>query len=295
VQGAHVGTNDASQIQLDLAPLTYGTLYTVSVNGVKDRFGNAVAAASQKQFRATIIIDGDFSDWEGLASSYSDPQDAGPETGAKSDFKDIWITSDNNYIYLHFTLWSASDPFIFYNNIFVDADNDPSTGYTINGIGSDLLIQGGAGYQEKAGTFNAGNVTDLDWLSAPAAPATEFEARFSRRAQYADPTAGGLVFTNSTVAVVLESENAGFVTEETAPDAGAGGISLTLLNFTPTDLGAMTLARTATGLVLSWTSNAQLQEATSLSPAAWKVVPAAATPYLIHPTGQQHYYRLTTP
>lgn len=295
VASAQLSADDASIVLLNTGALTYGTLYSVSTTGVKDRFGNSVTAATRQQFRASIMIDGDFSDWAGITPALSDPQDAGSETGSHGDFKDVWITSDNDYIYLHFTLWQPDDPFIFYNNIFVDTDNDPSTGYAFNGIGSDLLIQGGGGYQEEAGTFNAGAVDQLGWLAAPAAPATEFEARFSRKAVYANADAGGLVFQSPTIALVLESESTAFATVETAPDNGTGAITHDLRNFQPTDLGKITLAREGNGIHMSWSGAGALQESATLSPANWQNVSDGANPYTAPLTGKEHYYRLISP
>jgi hypothetical protein len=196
---------------------------------------------------------------------------------------------------MHFTLWQASDPFVSFNNIFVDADNDPTTGYAFNGIGSDMLIQAGVGYQEKAGSFNAGDINGLDWLAAPTGAGTEFELRFSRHATYADPDAGGLVFRTNTIAVVLESENAGYVTVEMAPDAGSGGITHTLLNFTPIDLGTISISRQTNGLALTWSATGKLQGTASLRPINWQDIPNASSPYAVTPAAREQYYRLISP
>ncbi len=62
----------------------------------------------------------------------TDPQDSTDST----DYKDVYITSDDDYIYLRVTLYVPSDFTIFYNNIFIDADNDATTGYPVRGAGS---------------------------------------------------------------------------------------------------------------------------------------------------------------
>jgi hypothetical protein len=295
VNSANLAATDPSTVLLDSAALTNGTLYTISVTGLTDRFGNAVAPGASKQFRAGIVIDGDFSDWAGVPLAISDPEDAGPDTGAHSDFKDVWVTSDNDYVYLRFTLWSESDPFIYFNNIFVDADNDPATGYAVNGIGSEMLIQGGGAYEQKAGVFNNDTVDGLDWLAAPNPPGTDFEMRFSRKAKYTNPDAGGLVFKTDTIAVVLESENNAFATKELVPDSGNSPLTHTLLNYAPTDLGLLVISRSAGQVTISWSSDGKLQETSSLSPATWKDVSNATNPYPVTPSGQQHYYRLISP
>jgi hypothetical protein len=35
-----------------------------------------------------------------------------------------------------------------YDNLFIDADDNPATGFYVSGIGSEMLIQWGGGYQE---------------------------------------------------------------------------------------------------------------------------------------------------
>ncbi|MFO1501438.1 MAG: hypothetical protein U1G07_24125 [Verrucomicrobiota bacterium] len=295
VTGAAVDSADPSQVVLQTATLAIGTNYTVAVSDVRDRFGNPVAGGTQKSFRASIVIDGDFSDWAGVTVALSDPQDAGTETGAHADYKDIWVTSDNDYIYIRFTLWRPDDPFIFYNNIFVDTDNDLATGYSISGIGSDMLIQGGGGYEEKAGAFNDGGVVDLDWLAAANGDSTEFEARISRQAKYADADAGGLVFRSETIALVFESENTGFQAQEYAPDVGSGGIAHTLINFEVTELGRLAVSWNAGNVAISWSGAGKLQSRDSLASGAWQDVANASSPYTLPASGLQRYFRLTTP
>lgn len=292
VSTAQLSADDGALVILETARAQLGTVYTVAVSNVKDRFANVIGSGSAKSFRATIQIDGDFSDWEGVEVVTSDPDDAGPETGAHADFKDVSIASDNDFVYLHFTLWRAGDPFIFYNNIFVDADNDVTTGYAFNGLGSELLIQGGGGYEQKAGVFNDGAVNDLDWLAFPEAPGTEFEVRFSRKAQYADADAGGSVFKSDTIALVLESENNGFQAKDTAPDNGSGVIVHTLKNYEVTELGPLSAVRTATGIRITWTGAAKLQATGSFSPVQWQDVPNASSPFDATPTPTQTFYRL---
>ena len=295
ISAANADTNDASRVVLTITPLTLGALYSVAISDLKDVFGNSIAAGATRQFRATIVLDGDFSDWEGVPVALSDPEDAGLDTGAQVDFKDIWITSDNNYVYLRFSLWRTGEPFTSFNNIFVDADNDPTTGYLSSGAGSDMLIQSGSGYEEKSGVFNDGGVENLDWLAAANEAGTEFEVRFSRAATYADADAGGLVFKSDTIGVVLESETTGYVAKEYAPDSGSGAITHTLINYAVTELGSLSASRSASGLTITWTGAGKLQSTGALSSGTWQDVPNAASPYSTTAAGTQRFYRLTTP
>src|SRR5439155_1146239 len=127
----------------------------------------------------------------------------------------VYITNDTDFIYMRVTLWAPGDLSDFHNNIFIDADNDAATGYAFSGIGSDLLIQGGGGYeQQEPDGFNNGTASALDWLLAPAGNSTDVEFRFSRRAVYDSNLA--FVFTTNMIVIALEAENADFGAQNTS-------------------------------------------------------------------------------
>ncbi|MDB6037438.1 MAG: fibronectin, partial [Verrucomicrobiales bacterium] len=114
-----------------------------------------------------ITIDGAFDDWAGVPVAYLDPAFADDPTfvdnpakfAGVTDLKAIYVAHDDQYLYVRFTLYAPGDPFTSRNNIFIDADNDSTTGFRAAGglLGSEVLIQGGTGYQEKNGTFNDGS------------------------------------------------------------------------------------------------------------------------------------------
>jgi hypothetical protein len=168
-----------------------------------------------------IAIDGSFADWTGVPVAYSQAQDV---TNAVA-YQNIYVANDEDYLYVRFSIYGSADPFTSLQNIFVDADNNAATGYHAHGlVGSEMLIQAGAGYQEKNGGFNEGPINALDWQAAPAGSASEFEFRISRAAVYA--TNGAPVFSNNTIAFVLESEAPGFVSVEWVPPT-TGGLTYT--------------------------------------------------------------------
>src|SRR6266542_3279102 len=128
-----------------------------------------------------IAIDGSFDDWAGIPPAFEDLSD----TTSSIDYAAVYVANDADYLYLRFTLYAPGNPFTSTENIFIDADNDPATGYhPIGAMGSEMLIQGGAGYQEKGGGFNEGTIDGLDWAAAPGVVATNFEVRISRLAAY---------------------------------------------------------------------------------------------------------------
>src|SRR5688572_11305260 len=185
------------------------------------------ASATAGTFKR-ITIDGSFADWAGTPLAYSDAS----ETTAGADFRNVYVANDEQYLYIRFTLYTNDTPFTSRNNIFIDADNNSALGFHPLGradFGSEMLIQTGTGYQEKNGGFNEGPINGLGWSAAPTANGTNFELRISRAATYASDSA--TVFTESTIAILLESENTSFVAVDTAPDSG--GIVYTFANPPP--------------------------------------------------------------
>ncbi|MCW5558414.1 MAG: immunoglobulin domain-containing protein, partial [Verrucomicrobiae bacterium] len=170
-----------------------------------------VAPAANAGTFKTIRIDGSFGDWAGVPVAYEDPADS----TESADYRRIYLANDDEYLYLRFTLEQPANPFLSNANLFLDTDANPDTGFRVL-LGSELLVQGGVGYDERNGGFNEGGVNDLGWLSAPGGEATEFEVRIARAATYAGDGAG--VFTGDTIALLLEAEDTNYARKETAPD-----------------------------------------------------------------------------
>jgi PEP-CTERM motif len=165
----------------------------------------------------SITIDGNLSDWSSVPLLYTDPQDS----PTSLDYGNIYMANDANYLYIRFTVYGSGDPSSYLDNIFIDTDNNAATGFNVGGgghVGSELLIQSGAGYQEKNGGFNEGAINGLDWLSAPAGTGSDFEMRISRNATYASDNQP--VFANNTIALVLEAEDSSGASVEFAPNTG---------------------------------------------------------------------------
>jgi hypothetical protein len=284
VQSASPDAADPTRVTLTTSSQALGTQYTLTVTGVKDLFGNVIAAGASKSFPSTIIIDGSFDDWAGRDSAFTDDEE---DPAAGTDFKDIWVSSDPDYIYIRFNLYNTGNPSSFLNNIFIDADNDTATGFPTYGIGSEMVIQSGVGYQEKNGAFNEGTINGLDFAISPEGDGNDFELRISRHAKYASDNTD--VFTSDTIKFLLETENPSFSTTDTAPNSG--GLEITLAQGA---LGSFQIARQQDGkVVISWTGPGKLQTRDSLTTGTWTDVPDATSPYTVTPTGQA-FYRLTS-
>jgi hypothetical protein len=201
------------------------------------------------------------------------------------------MTNDADYIYVRVTLHAPSDLGIFYNNFFFDADANRSTGYSF-GVGSEMLVQGGAGYQEKNGGFNEGGIDGLDWLMGPSGVASEFEFRLSRHATYASD--GLRVFTNNAIAFVFDAENTSFQTVDLLPDSG--GLFTPLAEPPALTPGPLTLSLNEFGeTTLSWPGTAMLQVRASLSGGDWQTILDGTGPLVISLDGARGFYRLLSP
>lgn len=228
------------------------TKLLASLIAVAGLFSGSAIAGTYK----TISIDGSFGDWTGVPLVISNPTNSVSTNVV--NYKDIYVANDDNYLYIRFTLHKSDNPFTFLQNIFLDADNNGLSGFGAGGyVGSEVLIQEGAGYQEKNGGFNEGGINGLGWLAAPVGAGTEFECRISRGATYASDSLP--VFASPTIAFVLEAEIS-FTPTEWAP-AAIGGVTytfeaapavlttnLTLINLTD----AWRANATATDLGVAW-------------------------------------------
>src|SRR5208337_1274233 len=117
----------------------------VLVVAVAFGFGAAAQTVVPGTFKH-ITVDGSFGDWAGVPVAYTAVEGA---TNA-IQYDNVYIANDQSNLYIRFTLYSPRTNAFenSYDNIFIDADNNPATGFSVGGIGSEMLIQGGAGYQE---------------------------------------------------------------------------------------------------------------------------------------------------
>jgi len=272
--------------------LNFGTVYTLSVNGVQDFYGNVAHVSGQ--FARDITIDGSFNDWTGLAPVYSSTAPSGNTDAA--DFAAIYMYDDANYYYFYVSLWtdinSSAGQFPYYVNMFFDTDNNPGTGYSA--IGSEMLIQSGYSYQEKDGSFNDNyGINGLNWKCLPASPGTNFEFQLAKAATFGQD--GTPVFTTNVLNFVFQGMTPGFVVENTVPASGL--ISYT--NVPPVTVATLPLGQLSISAVTGgqaavvWNPPGTLQEAGSLTATTWTNLPAAESPYVIPVTGKSQYFRLT--
>jgi hypothetical protein len=283
------------------APLSLGTVYSLTINGVQDVYGNAASATVWAV--ATVAVDGNFADWTGIAPVYSGPE--GVDLGA--DFKDIYVYNDADYYYFRVTLWHDIAPtdgagcFPRRANLHFDTDGAESTGHhpalSLPGFGAELLQQSSNQYQEKNGGFNDGVApVGLNYLISPTVrPASypaSFEWRYSRKATFGG---GGLIFSTNTVGLFFQGNNSGFVPMNWAPLADGSLITYTNVASVVVPslpLGQLGINRLADGrAAVVWDPPGTLQAAGTVG-GTWTNVPAATSPYLLPASGSQQYFRL---
>jgi hypothetical protein len=293
VTAAVQNPGNAAQVTLTTGvAMNFGAVYTLSVNGVKDVFGNAAHVSGQ--FTRDITVDGSFDDWVGLTPIYSSGAPTGNTDAA--DFKDIYVYNDANYYYFRVTLWAdiapASGQFPAYVNMLFDTDNNAGTGYSA--IGSEMLVQSGFAYQEKDGNFNDGfGINGLNWLCLPQAPGTNFEFQLSKAATFGEDSTP--VFTANVINFLFQGMTPGFVVLNQAPASGV--ISYTNMTTTtagPLPLGKLSIsALPARQAAIVWNPPGTLQVSSSLTSGSWTNLPAAVSPYVIPIYGAKQFFRLS--
>jgi hypothetical protein len=297
VSTATQATNNSAEVVLTTGvAMNFGTVYSLTVNGVHDLFGNSANVTGQ--FARDITIDGSFDDWTGLAPIYTSTSATGNSNAA--DFEAIYVYNDANFYYFRVTLWTdinpASGEFPDFVNMYFDTDNNPATGFqTFNGIGSEMLVQNGFGYQEKDGTFNDGyGINGLGWECLPAEPGTNFEFEISMAATFGQDATP--VFTTNIINFLFLAQTPQYVAENFAPPLGDGLMSYTNVtapSVAPLPLGTVGASVFSGGqLAIIWNPPGTLQSTTDLS-GSWTNVPAATSPFVVPTTGTGQFFRLS--
>jgi hypothetical protein len=300
VKAAHVVPAMPSNYATGTGPGLYPYCYTISglTNGNTFFFAvraedsaqpshedtNAVTLAavpggcgSQGTYK-TMVIDGSFSDWSDVPWSLAGAFDTNPV-----NFVQVQFANDTNYLYGHVTLSSSYAIFSdYYTHLFVDTDTNSLTGYQVIGalFGSEMMIESGYGYDQRNGSFNAGNVSRLNWAIAPTVAATEFEFRVSLAALYPD---GTKVFGTSPIRLLMHDDRG----PETAVETG---IPYLLAAPLP---GLLSISATNNAVAISWTGKGTLQVSTSLAPASWTSLTNVSNPSIIQPAASSQFFRLT--
>ena len=168
-----------------------------------------------------ITIDGLFDDWAEVDISYSDSQG----DGVDADFADIKITYDNDFLFIYFNVHDGEYLMQDWNefHLYIDADNDTTTGYYINGIGAELdwLFGDRSGsYYIMDGIIDIYQ-NDLTLRMAPTITNHEFEICISRNSNVLTMD-GTQVLVEGKVILTDTGQNADQIPDEN------GGISFSI-------------------------------------------------------------------
>ena len=200
--------------------MNFKLIHSLAIAGICFGFNAGAATTNAPSTYANISIDGSFGDWASVPLAYSQPQ----LTGDVVQFQNLYIANDNNFLYIQFSLYTSANPFTSKQNLFFDVDHNASTGESEHGIGSEMGIQSGVGFQETNGVFNTGMaISELNWQVASNSAGTDYEMRISLGATFAS---GAPVFASNTIALYVQStESSG---NEWFPNVSSGGLTYTL-------------------------------------------------------------------
>ncbi len=161
-----------------------------------------------------VTIDGVFDEWRNRSPIYSDRQD---QSGEAIDFGRLWADNDDRFVYLSVEV--GLDEISLQNGdsitLYLDTDNDSTTGQPISGIGAELIWIFGS----RRGVYVTPEASvgldhaNVGLISAPTVTSDRFELALDL---HADPFSLGLLFPSDTVGVVFEATTGGDI----LPDPG---------------------------------------------------------------------------
>lgn len=169
----------------------------------------AVASASHAYSQASAItIDADFSDWTPDLPGVVDT----PEAIAGIDILEFQVSNDADFLFIRVKLADEIDlteNLIPHNlRLFIDADNDPGTGYAVQaGYGSELgvVFRDRFAYYDVVPSSTVG-FTDIQLRPAPTVSGTEFELAIGRNVI---PDGSNPLFPSSTIRILWLENNGG--------------------------------------------------------------------------------------
>jgi hypothetical protein len=154
---------------------------------------------------ATITLDNTYTDWDGIATATTDATGDGDPV----DFTEVYVANDDDYLYIRFTLDTATALNGTGSQIFIGIDNDNNTAtgydvYSLGIIGTEVAWQNDYPFAQDTGTFNSGTITDGAALVAGYnSVVSGQEIGISRSATFTD--GGESIFPNDTISIIIYS------------------------------------------------------------------------------------------
>lgn len=287
VQEAALDATNPNAVRLTTTLQAFGQPYTLSVNGVKDLFGNAAHATFH--FRSAILVDGDFDDWSsvpvGLIQDQTNP--------GSIEFKELSITNDADYIYIRFSFYEPAGPLAAaswdslgnYWQVIFDTDADPTTG----GYNGGEVMNEVNTLLRLGGDWTDGAYEGADTALAPAETmANDFEFRVSLHATHERDHLPA--FPNPAIGVFCVIRNTSW-SELDVTDYNPS-LSYTIAAVAPINV-AITAKRVGGKIELAWPGGGILETRGSLSAGTWVEVPGAVSGIQINPASSAAgFYRV---
>jgi len=175
-----------------------------------------------------IYMDGKFEDWSSISPLHTDPSD--DQSGGFLDLGRLWVTNDGQFLYLRIEVGEELNLQDLNNiNIFLDTDNNSSTGIQAHGIGAELKWNFG----QRSGTYRVGSTSysvfqnQIGVVTSPTVTSTEFEISLDR---FAQPVGSNQLFPSNTIKIVFADEGPG---QDRLPDVSGGVIYNFTTQFPP--------------------------------------------------------------
>lgn len=184
-----------------------------------------------------IYVDGDGDDWSDLSVRHTDT----PGDGGRVDLERVWIAHDEERLFLRLELGQAIN--LQEGNdltLYVDTDNDPTTGQPALGLGAELAYTFGerSGRVLRDGEAEEVTHADVGLTSLPTVTSKTFEIAFDRSAA---PHGDESLFESDSLRMALTSDG------DRLPDTD-GGLGY-ILSDTDVPLNAPELKRPAASAV----------------------------------------------
>jgi len=136
---------------------------------------------SANLFSQGVFLDENYDDWQGIDVIHEDP--TGDGVISNIDFRRVWASNDENFLFLRI---ETGEEINLQDNqnitVYIDIDNDPNTGISIENIGAELSYNFG----QRSGQISNGNNSinvghnDVGVFSSPTVSSDEFEIAIRR-------------------------------------------------------------------------------------------------------------------
>ena len=184
-----------------------------------------------------ILVDDDFSDWQNIPPAYIDA--SGDQGFSNIDFGSLWIYNDEDYLFFNIEVGFETNLQEFNEvTIYIDTDNDNSTGVSVNEIGADLSYTFG----ERIGMVYVQNNStqvyhnEIQLVTSPTVSSDQFELRLNKNLEFF----GQNLFQGDTIQVVFKDNSGPW---DVLPDE-SGGVKFTYTEDTPDPLPEYSISKT---------------------------------------------------